>query len=51
MQAASIVEKAAHHAEKAAALSPLFVNVFIPLAAGLGLLFAIWCVSHALRKF
>lgn len=26
-----------------AALPPIFVNIFIPLSAALGLVFAIWC--------
>jgi inorganic pyrophosphatase len=37
---ASVLEKAHHYAMPA--LSPTFVNVFIPLSAALGLIFAIW---------
>jgi hypothetical protein len=37
---ASVLEKAHHYSKPA--LSPTFVNVFIPLSAALGLIFAIW---------
>lgn len=41
---AAVLQKAHHYAKPA--LSPTFVNIFIPLSAVLGLVFAIWCVQQ-----
>lgn len=42
---ASVLEKAHHYSKPA--LSPTFVNVFIPLSAALGLIFAIWYAASS----
>jgi hypothetical protein len=41
----AVLETVAEHKHvEIAALSPLFVNIFIPSSAAVGLVFAIWCV-------